>query len=306
MLYNRAQGDTAAQLCPIWRRSKYSYMSYFSVKTAICDAKGTVAVDTLALKCSALQMAPGFKLKDEDPAVFVADDREHFNPKRQWPKIPLPKVSATSSEEVPVAPSMDPAKLKKALAIHHLHVDWLKSMGVDPCKEYQATQVSNLVEAVMPDDRICPVCGDDLSSAVRLRGHLRSKHMESTPFQCMECKKFFGDKQTLVYHEKGHVPSELVHVCEECGKAFAIKSRLTEHKKVHLPENINQPCSYCGKTFKERKNLKSHERRCSENPNKDPKIQCAYCPKDFGQNKDLRRHCKNIHPGKEPKAVAQD
>ena len=45
-------------------------MLYISVKTAIRDAKGTVAVDTLALKCSALQMAPGFKLKDEDPAVL--------------------------------------------------------------------------------------------------------------------------------------------------------------------------------------------------------------------------------------------
>ena len=302
-----AQGYAGAQFHIILRRFIFSYMLYFSVKTAIRDGgKGTVSVDTLALKCSNLQLAPGFKLQDEDPAVFVTDDREHFNPKRQWPRISLPKVPATSSEDVPVAPSLDPAKIKKALAIHHLHVDWLKRLGVDPCKEYQATQVSNLVEAVQPDDRICKVCGDDLSSAVRLRSHLRSQHMESTPFQCKECLKFFGDKQTLVYHEKSHVPSELVHVCSTCGKAFAIKSRLTEHLKVHLPENINQPCRWCKKTIKEKKNLKSHERRCEDNPNPDPKIQCLFCPKEFGQKKDMRRHCKNIHPGRDPKSAAQD
>ena len=85
----------------------FSFVIYISVKTAICDGgKGTVSVDTLALKCSDLQMSPGFKLKEEDPAVFVADDREHFNPKRQWPKIPLPKVPATSSEELPVYPPL--------------------------------------------------------------------------------------------------------------------------------------------------------------------------------------------------------
>ena len=46
-------------------------------------------IDTLTLECLQLKMSPGFNLRKEDPQVYLNEDREGYNPKRQWPKIPL-------------------------------------------------------------------------------------------------------------------------------------------------------------------------------------------------------------------------
>ena len=90
-------------------------------------------IDTLTLECMQLKMSLGFDLRQEDPQVYLNEDRECYTPKRQWPKIPLPTTAASSADP---APATDPGKLKKALAVHRLAVDWLTSLGVDPCKDY--------------------------------------------------------------------------------------------------------------------------------------------------------------------------
>ena len=110
-------------------------------------------IDTLTLECLQLKMSPGFDLRKEDPQVYLNEDREGYNPKRQWPKIPLPTTTAPSADP---APATDPEKLKKALAVHHLAVDWLTSLGVDPCKDYAEKKVEYVLEAVQPKDTECP------------------------------------------------------------------------------------------------------------------------------------------------------
>ena len=119
-------------------------------------------------------------------------------------------------------------------------------------------KVEYVLEAVQPKDTECPICKEPLSSGVRIKAHIRAKHMDITEFQCKECLKSFGDNQTLIYHERSHDPAARVHVCDQCGKSNVIQSRLTEHWKVHLPENIDQPCKFCGKKIKEIKNLRAH------------------------------------------------
>ena len=256
-------------------------------------------IDTLTLECLQLKMSPGFNLRKEDPQVYLNEDREGYNPKRQWPKIPLPTTTAPLADP---APATDPEKLKKALAVHHLAVDWLTSLGVDPCKDYTEKKVEYVLEAVQPKDTECPICKEPLSSGVRIKAHIRAKHMDVTEFQCKECLKSFGDNQTLTYHERSHDPATRVHVCDQCGKSYVVKSRLTEHMKVHLPENIDQPCKFCGKKIKEIKNLRAHERRCDKNKTKSkaPRVQCPFCPKYFAQAKDMRRHAKDKHPTQDP------
>ena len=124
-------------------------------------------------------------------------------------------------------------------------MEYLKGLGVDPCKEYNAQNVEYLIEAVVPGDKRCSVCGHKSYNAQRLRAHMRAQHLE-----------YLADKATLTLHEKRHSLANYTHPCDECEKAFTSQSRLTEHKKVHLPGNQNIPCRFCGKQIKERKNLK--------------------------------------------------
>ena len=98
-------------------------------------------------------MSPRFDLRKEDPQVYLNEDREGYNPKRRWPNVPLPSTTAPSADP---APATDPEKQKKALAVHHLAVDWLTSLGVDPCKDYAEKKVEYVLEAVQPKDIECP------------------------------------------------------------------------------------------------------------------------------------------------------
>ena len=136
----------------------------FSVKTAMRKEGTATLIDTLTLECMELKMSPQFDLRREDPQVYLNEDREGYNPKRQWPKVPLP-----SSSTADPAPAIDPEKLKKALAVHHLAVDWLTSLGVDPCKDYAEKKVDYVLEAVQPKDTECPICKEPLSSGIRIK-----------------------------------------------------------------------------------------------------------------------------------------
>ena len=255
-------------------------------------------IDTFALACEDPEPSDNWTLEGEDPVVYLTEDREGYNPQRQWPDKPFPQMPepARATDPVPEpAPSID---LQKPLAMHHLIVDYCLSLGKDPCRKYQAEKVSNIVEAVEKNDKECPVCKLKLSNASRLKAHLRAQHMEQTPFHCATCDRYFGDKATLNLHMRKHDASAPTFVCSTCNKAYLVKSRLTEHEKVHLAKNKDQPCQYCGKKIKELKNLKQHEKNCDSNPNKDPRKKCPYCTKDYQQKKDLRHHVKVSHAGR--------
>ena len=89
-------------------------------------------VDTYRQTCKPLTHSAAFKLENEDPEVYSSEDRMGFNPPRAWPRKQIPKATANTS----AAPAVSPASIKKALSVHHMTVDWLKSIGVEACKEY--------------------------------------------------------------------------------------------------------------------------------------------------------------------------
>ena len=124
--------------------------------------------------------------------------------------------------------------------------------------------------------------------------------MDTTPYHCAICNKYFGDAATLNLHNLRHDSNAPMFVCNTCQKPFSVKSRLTEHEKSHLPQNVNQPCRYCGDVIKERKSLKQHEDNCKENPNKAARVQCPYCPKNYQRMKDLTFHIKTKHVDRFP------
>ena len=267
----------------------------FLVKKRMRKTPQGEMVDTYALECLPLEPSATWKLAEEDPLVYIREDREGYNPARQWSSEPYPRVPEPTRSTDPVpepAPALD---LKQPLAMHHLMVDYCLSLGEDPCRNYQATKVSNIVESIVAGDKECSICHEKLSNTQRLRAHVRAQHMDETPFHCDECDRHFGDKSTLNLYMRKHDKDAPTHACPTCQKPFTVKSRMKEHEKSHLLENLDQPCQFCGKKIRELKNLRQHERNCKQNPNKETRKQCPYCPKDYQQKKDLRHHVKTSH-----------
>ena len=89
-------------------------------------------VDTYALACEDLEPSENWTLEEDDPLVYLTEDREGYNLKRQWPNKPFPRMPepARATDPVPEpAPSFD---LQKPLAMHHLIVDYCLSWGRTP------------------------------------------------------------------------------------------------------------------------------------------------------------------------------
>ena len=251
-------------------------------------------MDTYSLSCAQLQVSENFVLDQEDPEVYSKEDRMGYHPSRTWPEEPLP----TEPEEE-AAPAIHPQVIKKALAVHHMTAEWLKSIGVDSCKEYANQSVDLVLEAVVPNDKVCNICQKKCYDTQRLRAHIRAAHMEKTPYHCQPCNKYFGDKATLNLHNRKHDSSCPLFECDTCSETYTSASRLKEHKKVHNPDYTDKPCKWCGKVIHEKKNLVDHEKYCDSNPTKPPRKQCPYCSKDFARMKDLLKHGRKHHAGRD-------
>ena len=122
--------------------------------------------------------------------------------------------------------------------------------------------------------------------------------MDTTPYQCGKCKKYFGDNSTYNAHLKIHAAKAARFPCDKCDRDYPDQGRLNSHKKIHDPSTHVQ-CKYCGKDISQKKNLAVHEKRCDKQPGgkeaavKD--VHCPHCDKSFFHKKDLRYHLNNSH-----------
>ena len=249
------------------------------------------------LECAPLQKSPKFDLSKEDPRVYSEEDLVGYNPAREWPNIPLPQPSPTVSATIQPVVIPDDV-IVKAKGQHDVLVKWLKTAGVDLCKEMEDTENQFVLEAVMPKQKECSICQKKCHNTQRLRAHIRAQHMNTTPFHCAECDKYFSDNNILKLHARSHDPDATKFVCDHagCGREFLQKGRLTAHKKIHDPKLNDVPCKFaCGRKFTEKKNRVAHENYCTLNPDLPERSQCPYCPKDFQRFKDLKRHLKKKH-----------
>ena len=151
-----------------------------------------------------------------------------------------------------------------ALQVHHTQVKFLHSLGIDACREYQQSNVEYVLEAVQPGEVTCKVCGEKKSSTQALKGHIRAKHMDSTPYHCKECQKYFGDNSTYKAHKKIRAQGSKV-VCEVCQRVYPSESRLKQHAETHDASKQVQ-CRYCSKVFNAKKNLAPHKKTCDQQP----------------------------------------
>ena len=141
----------------------------------------------------------------------------------------------------------------------------LKSIGVDPCLEYQQGQATYHLAKVRKGDVTCPLCSQKCANSQKLRNHIREKHQDVTAFRCSMCQKSFGDSYSLKVHQAGHRRSvQAKYRCRLCKKGFDTASHLQQHKADHTSQGAT--CQFCGKKLAHLRSILSHERGCKKNP----------------------------------------
>ena len=239
-------------------------------------------------------------LKDEEKGIYKKE--VGYEPEREWEEeLPIDEdvqpQPGTSTEPDSLPPAFQ-EKIKLCQQIHDLQVEMLQGFGIDACRQFQQTKIDYIIEAVQPDDTECPLCHKQLKGGLAVKGHLRAKHMDSTPFKCSVCEKSFGNNQHLKSHMKTHDdPNKFACDEEGCDKKFPALGRLNAHKKTHKKEE-QVKCKYCPKTFNTKKNLGPHEKTCKQRPDYDSLVRdkkCPHCPKAYFHDKDLKYHLKTTH-----------
>ena len=100
---------------------------------------GVNRVYTHALECALLQKSPRFDLSKKDPKVYSEEDLVGCNPERDWKDIPLPQPLATATPTVQQITIPDEV-IKKAQSQHDVLCNWMKTAGVDLCRDMENTE----------------------------------------------------------------------------------------------------------------------------------------------------------------------
>ena len=276
----------------------------------------------LLLDCAPLEKMGGWTLQGEDPSLYTQDQLWKGG-RREWPDEPLPGYApagttpqgAASTPQEPETPESEPnassrgphhppdEQVKQMLDIHHSMVKLLKSMGVDPCKDFEETRLELILDNLDSTDLDCKVCGKHYTRASKMKNHMRKRHLGKTKWQCDICKKYYTDSSSLKYHVASHDKSKFPHKCSKCTKAYPTEAKLKQHLPVHGAPQYACPFEPCDKAFKWKKGKKEHMSKCIYNPGapQDPPHKCKACPKAYWDKRSLQRHHKEkpLHKIKE-------
>ena len=262
------------------------------------DENGYITNHDLLLDVAPLQKSDNYKLEEENPEVYTdSEDEDRFSPRREWPD----KVWTKKKRKAAVQSTIE---LRESLIQgHHLAVDMLRKLGVDPCKLYKSTQHQNIMEKLISQGAtVCTICGMELSTTENLKKHIKIKHIGKTNYKCRNCDKYFTDTATLKVHMKQHQEQGYSFQCGDCNRKFPSIGKLNEHKQTHSEEF---KCRYCQRVFKHKRNLNDHEKescRLRPEPQMQPqagptekKYKCTLCEKAYKYKRDLNKHVTQKH-----------
>ena len=257
------------------------------------DEDGHKIVDIYQLNHAPIEKEADYEISSEPVGVYKKEIG--YEPDREW-EDELPEYMR---DPEPVQANISPEKVRLCQQVHDLQVEVLAGFGIDACRHYQQNKVEHVLEAVQHDDVQCPLCHKGLASGAAIRSHIRSKHMDVTPFVCSKCEKTFGDNQQLRGHMKTHVDKDKFPCTHAgCTRGFPTLGRLNSHLKTHDPSQ-HVSCKYCGNVFNAKRNLAPHEKTCKQQPGgKKAAVKdkaCLFCPKTFYHGKDLKYHVDTAH-----------
>ena len=99
---------------------------------------------------------------------------DSFYPRReQADKHPPATSSSVTSPQAADQAEM----IQSLLKVNHMHVEILKSLGVDPCKEYEQSKVKNVLARVLSGVKKCSLCNRKFHNTQKLRNHMKKRHL---------------------------------------------------------------------------------------------------------------------------------
>ena len=94
-----------------------------------------------------------FDLTKEDPKIYSEEDLVGYNPEREWKDIPLPQPSAAEAQTVQQV-SIPEKVVKKAQNQHDVLCRWMKTAGIDLCRDSLVVEDKSLNEKVASTESI--------------------------------------------------------------------------------------------------------------------------------------------------------
>ena len=264
------------------------------------DENGYITNHEMLLEVAPLKTSENYKLENENPDVYTdSEDEDRFRPRREWPdKLwNKQKMKAIFKREMELRESL--------IQGHHLAVEMLRKMDVDPCQLYKESHHQNILEnLVSQGSTVCTICGLEVSTTENLKKHIKIKHIGKTNYKCRKSDKYFTDTATLKVHMRKHDEEGYSFECDDCNKKFPSIGKLNEHKETHSKEF---KCSYCQKVFKHKRNLNDHEKEsCKLRPLPlvqpmqeqhivEIKYKCTLCEKAYKYKRYLNKHVTQEH-----------
>ncbi|CAG9806270.1 unnamed protein product [Chironomus riparius] len=138
----------------------------------------------------------------------------------------------------------------------------------------------------------CHYCPKLFSNRSGRLYHQEQAHFNRKRFQCDQCQRSFGLKQTLMNHIRNkHSNNVRSFKCDLCDKTYKTKSALYNHRVYHSKEDPKYHCNYCTKKFHFNFLLQQHE---TIHLGLAKSYECDVCKKIFNTKNKLTKH-RGIH-----------
>ncbi|CAB0040312.1 unnamed protein product [Trichogramma brassicae] len=144
-------------------------------------------------------------------------------------------------------------------------------------------------------DFACDQCEKKFGQRVTLLTHQKVVHEGHKDYACDKCEQKFAREVGLLLHQKIVHEGRKDFECDKCDKKFTLKSSLLTHLKIIHEGRKDYTCDKCEKKFGHKTHLLNHQKTVHER-RKD--YACDWCEKKFGYKWILLTHLKTIHEGR--------
>ena len=149
----------------------------------------------------------------------------------------------------------------------------------------------------------CQMCPYKNTSTIKVKDHIKVKHLGEALFSCTECDiQFFARKQYYKHRVRFHpsqvkkrpFPVKKDHAkmlsCPDCSFTAAAQSAFNVHRAIHVVSKGELfTCNVCLIDFKTQNGLKTHY---GMSHRKGEPLTCDLCSKTFGTNGELEEHIR--------------
>ena len=191
------------------------------------DENGYITNHEMLLEVTPLKTSENYKLEDENPDIYTdSEDEDRFRPRCEWPDKLWNKQKKKAIFKCET-------ELRESIQGHHLAVEMLRKMGVDPCQLYKAAQHQNILEnLVSQGSTVCTIYGLEVSTTENLKKHIKIKHTGKTNYKCRKCDKYFTDTATLKVHMRKHDEEGYSFECDDVTRSSHLLGNLMNIKKL--------------------------------------------------------------------------